>query len=51
MHFIGRDDNHVYIKCGKCKKIHAYDRGYYEENFDKNALNVEQNVGLSGYIQ
>lgn len=35
MRYIGRDDTHVYIKCRKCKKIHAYNREHYEEHFEK----------------
>lgn len=51
MRYIGRDDSYVYIKCRKCKKIHAYNREHYEEHFEKNALSVEQNAGLCGCIQ
>ena len=35
MRYLGGDDNHIIVKCGKCKKIHVYSRDDYKNHFDK----------------
>lgn len=35
MRYLGRDDSQVVVKCGRCKKIHVYNRDDYKNHFDK----------------
>lgn len=35
MRYVGKDDTHVYLKCGHCKKVHAYTASGFEEQPEK----------------